>query len=90
MLATAKLDSNTKPTAPPPLFKPQVPAPMLTRWPPCTRSEAVLGELEILLIAVTIALCIFFQSVLMLPILAAVGFILVGLAIWSDKIQKKQ
>jgi hypothetical protein len=105
MLATSKLferelkhprpegresDRATKATAPSPVLQPQMPAPMLTRWPPCTRGEAVLGELEILLVAVTIALCTFFPSVLMLPILVAIGFILVGLAIWSDKIQKKQ
>ncbi|HEY2843432.1 MAG TPA: hypothetical protein VGJ09_07285 [Bryobacteraceae bacterium] len=90
MLATAKLDSNTKATAPPPLFKPQVPSPALTRCPPCTRGEAVLGKLEMLLVAVGIILCVLFPTLLMLPILAAMGFILVGLAIWSDKIQKKQ
>jgi hypothetical protein len=83
-------DSNAKSTAPSPVLQPQMPVPLLTRWPPCTRGEAVLGELEILVVAATIALCTFFPSLLMLPILAAMGFMLVGLAIWSDKIQKKQ
>jgi hypothetical protein len=52
--------------------------------------ESILCGAEALIAVAAIVACILFPYVHMLPLLAGLGFVLVGLAVWSDSLRNRR